>query len=165
MGNFANFLKWQQTDQLKHFAHYSERDGLEFSDRSVFTATMLLLPGLRIVRNRDREMCEAIVNVIQKKAVRRGVMKVVNVKETAGKMAAWKYTRGRQHILVCVNFDNNHSVGNIICEDAPDSDTEDGKIAVLEMLSNTTYMRDVKEMRMKGLCVILYEYQIQVFEY
>ena len=164
---FIDMLQWQDLEQLRHFVHYSESDGLEFWDRAAFTATaaMLLLPGMRVVRRRHLDMCEAIINVVHKKAVRRGVMTVIQAANRTGHMAVWKYTRGRQHILICANFAKCHCVADIKCEDAPESEDADGKIPMLELISDTTYMRDVQELHTTGLTVILYEYQIQVFEY
>lgn len=165
--NFAEYIQWQEPEQLRHFLHYSEQDGLYFNERSAFTATaaMLMLPGMKVIRKRDLSLCEPILRLLQKKSVTRGVMSVVEASNKTGNMAVWKYTRGRQHILICVNFSNFHCFADILCEDAPDPDDEDGRIPVLELITDTTFMRDVQELRTKGLTVILYEYQIQIFEY
>lgn len=165
--NFAEYIQWQEPEQLRHFLHYSEQDGLYFNERSAFTATaaMLMLPGMKVIRKRDLPLCEPILRLLQKKSVTRGVMSVVEASNKTGNMAVWKYTRGRQHILICVNFSNFHCFADILCEDAPDPDDEDGRIPVLELITDTTFMRDVQELRTKGLTVILYEYQIQIFEY
>ena len=164
---FVDFMKWVDEDQRKRFLHYSVRNGFDFHDRAALTASaaLLLLPGMRVVANDHMDMAEIIVKIAHKKAVRRGVFTNIDVSVTYGNMVAWKYTRGRQHILICVNFGDKHAIGSVKCEDVPNAESEDGRISILELMTDTTYMRDVSELRTTGLTVILYEYQIQVFEY
>ena len=164
---FVEFMKWVDEDQRKRFLHYSVRNGFDFHDRAALTASaaLLLMPGMRVVANDHMDMAEIIVKIAHKKAVRRGVFTNIDVSVTYGNMVAWKYTRGRQHILICVNFGDKHAIGSVKCEDVPNAESEDGRISILELMTDTTYMRDVSELRTTGLTVILYEYQIQVFEY
>ncbi|OHT13012.1 hypothetical protein TRFO_03411 [Tritrichomonas foetus] len=160
---FANSVNNVNEDLRPHFLHYMNKQDLDFNYRSARTAAAMLLtlPGMRVVNFRDLGMVDLILIVLSKKALRRGVFSLVNITSN-GNMVAWKYTRGQQHILIAANFGLAQVTGHIICEDAPMSD---GKIKVVDILTQTTYMRDPKELRTTGLTVILYEYEIQIFEY
>ena len=122
---------------------------------------LLTLPGMRVVNFRDLGLVDLVLIVLSKKALRRGVFSLVKITSN-GNMCAWKYVRGNQHILIAANFGVEQVTGHIICDDAPDSDE---KIKVVDILTQTTYMREPSVLRTTGLTVILYEYEIQIFEY
>lgn len=154
----------------RHFVHILDAKDLNFNDRSVRTAAAMLLtlPGMRIINFRELGLADLILIVLSKKAVRRGVFSLVNATSNTGSLVAWKYTKGNQHILIAANFDTRQTTGHIICDDAPNPSTnsdENNKIEVVDILTQTTYMRDPQELRKDGLTVILYEYEIQIFEY
>jgi hypothetical protein len=74
----------------------------------------------------------------------------------------WKWVKGDEHVLVCVNFSPDTSGGSVVCQDAPlTGDT----IPVLDMMTDTVYDRDPKEMRSTGLVIVLDGYQVQVMKY
>lgn len=154
-----------------HFVHYLDSKDLQFNDRSVRTAAAMLLtlPGLRIINFRELALVDLILIVLSKKALRRGVFSLVKATSNTGSLVAWKYTKGNQHILIAANFDTRQTTGRIICDDAPNASSKKGddenKIEVVDILTQTTYMRDPQELRKDGLTVILYEYEIQIFEY
>jgi hypothetical protein len=74
----------------------------------------------------------------------------------------WRWVKGDEHVLFCVNFGESQQFGSIICDDAP---TSSETIPVVELMSGTTYYRNPAEMRTTGLNVILDAYQVQVFKY
>lgn len=151
-------------DDRKHLLHYMCTNGLFFNDRSTRTAAAMLLtlPGMRLIDYREIELVDLALIVLCKKAVRKGTFQFVNY-TTNGNAFVWKYKRDQQHILVVANFDTKQTTTRIVIDDCPT--TENKKVPFVDILTQTTYLRDPKEMSTKGLAAILYEYEIQIFEY
>lgn len=147
----------------RHMAHVFSPVSLTFDKRSARTAAAMLLtlPGMRIVNFRELGLVDLVLIVLSKKAVRKGVFSLVQATSNTGNLVAWKYTRGKQRILIAANFGLQQTTGDIICEDAAGTT----KIDMTDILTQTIYKRDPKELREKGLTVILYQYEIQIFEY
>jgi len=80
----------------------------------------------------------------------------------ANTVLTWKWVKGTEHVLFCINFGEAQAWGNIICDDAPETGAT---IPVQELISGVTYYRDPKEMKTTGLVVGLDAYQVQVFKY
>lgn len=170
---FARVIRKETTENDRcRLLHYMCTQNLNFNPRSTRTAAAMLLtlPGMRVIDFTEIQLVDLVLIVLCKKAVRRGVFSFVNYKST-GNTFAWKYTRGKQHILIVANFDTRQTTTTIICDDCPEpiksgkGKKDNGKVAFVDILSQTTYLRDPEEMRTKGLNVILYEYEVQIFEY
>lgn len=170
---FARVIRKETTENDRcRLLHYMCTQNLNFNPRSTRTAAAMLLtlPGMRVIDFTEIQLVDLVLIVLCKKAVRRGVFSFVNYKST-GNTFAWKYTRGKQHILIVANFDTRQTTTTIICDDCPEpiksgkGKKDNGKVAFVDILSQTTYLRDPEEMRTKGLNVILYEYEAQIFEY
>ncbi|KAK8889941.1 hypothetical protein M9Y10_034697 [Tritrichomonas musculus] len=170
---FARIVRDETNENDRcHLLHYMCIQGLDFNPRSTRTAAAMLLtlPGMRVIDFSEIQLVDLVLIVLCKKAVRRGVFSFVNYTST-GKTFAWKYTRGKQHILIVANFDTRQTTTTIICDDCPTKLEYDckrnkkEKVQFVDILSQTTYLRDPEEMRTTGLKVILYEYEAQIFEY
>jgi hypothetical protein len=170
-------LRGQKLQELIDYLHegqsgramrYSTSD-LLYHQRSAATANaaLMLLPGMRCVRCGDLALADRLFEILKMKSVRRGVFSLpqVTIKPNSVPIVAWKYTRGKEHVLVTVNFTGCQAFADVLCDDAPDEVDRDGNIPVFEMLSLTNYARNPERMRSLGLGVILYEYEIQVFRY
>jgi hypothetical protein len=142
---------------------------LQFNARSAATAraALLLLPGFRVFQASDLQVADRLLDVLALKAVKRGSFSLPTVHHTSepAVAVAWKYVYGSEHVLVTVNFTNSHAVADIVCEDAPDVAEGAATIPVWELLTRTKYERSPEQMRTKGLTIILYEYEIQIFRY
>ena len=66
--------------------------------------------------------------------------------------------------MIAANFAIPQNTAHIICNDCPEV-KEGEKNVFVDILTETKYFRDPIELKTKGLCVILYEYEAQIFEY
>jgi hypothetical protein len=161
-------IDYIQDAQSGRAMRFSTSD-LLYHQRSAATANaaLMLLPGMRCVRCGDLALADRLFEILKMKSVRRGVFSVptVTLKPNSVPIVAWKYARGKEHVLVTVNFTGCQAFADVLCDDAPGEVDHDGNIPVFEMLSLTNYARNPERMRTIGLGVILYEYEIQVFRY
>jgi hypothetical protein len=163
---FVWYLEHPGTIRLEHMVHFSATDGLEFSERAPYVASvaLLLLPGLRVLRHCDWDIVGQLLPVLTRPVLVSGIFSIPEVVRYHGTMIVWKYATEIEHVVICLNFTNDHSVANIVCPDAPDP-IEYDKIQVFEYLTETTFRRSAEVMRTTGLHVILREYEIQLFAY
>lgn len=167
---FDTYVTTYNPEQRMRLVRETDDKDLIFNDKSLLTAlvSVMMLPGMRIIKSQHLSICESLTEILTKKSVWRGVMTPLYASETThGNITFWKYTRDRQHILVCVNFHDSRACARVLCEDAPEPavTAKSGKIPFWEMMTDTTYMRNANEVRTQGLCVILEPYQMQIFEY
>lgn len=165
---FQQYIATKRQNDILKYIHFTGAS-LDYNYRSANTAyaALLLLPGMRVYHSdiyMGSEFHERVLTVLKSPAVADGMFEFADVITETG-MVAWRYTLGKQHVLVTLNFQDHFSTGYIKCLDAPASITDDGKIIVKELLTDTIYSRDPVEMKTKGLCVILYQYEMQVFTY
>lgn len=149
------------------------------------SAALLTLPGIRLInfhqwlgymnqidvnlrRSYEPHMNKHIMlfyvrllRVLDTNAIRFGQWTPKNVYDS-DTVFAWKWVKGKQHVLVTVNFCDNRSGGRVICDDAP---TETREITVHELITNTYYTRDPQELIDTGLILSLDKYETQIFEY
>lgn len=164
----VSFMKCIQEggiEKQRKIIRFVSTDGLSFNERSEVTAAamLLMLPGMRIINIDDIQILERLRPLIEQTVIWNGVFEYVNFTSN-GNMCSWKYSRGIHHLLIAANFDIPQTTGHIICNDCPD--VRDGeKVKFIDILTETKYFRELIEVQTKGLCVILYEYEAQIFEY
>lgn len=194
IAGFKNLLWNTDLEYKKHLAHFTENHdepravetfGGNLLAANAAAAALLTWPGLRFVnqeqwngyaRKIDVHLRRAFPEDIQSIAVefynhlfivlntnalRNGnySLKTIDGSDT---ILTWKWVNDDEHILVCVNFSPNESGGNVICEDAP---LTGDVIPVLDMMTDTVYERDPKQMRETGLVLVLDGYQVQIMKY
>jgi hypothetical protein len=165
-GQQHSFIECLERDDLHRMVHFSTQDGFAFAGAAGFVASaaLLLLPGMRVLRNSESAFAPQLLAILTRKVVRSGTFSIPEVQHIFGRMAVWKYASDSERVIVCLNFVNGHAAANVLCPDAPDNVGGD-KIEVFELLTETTTRRAPEELRADGLHVALHEYAIQIFSY
>ena len=163
---FMDHLKYRGIDYQRKIVRRikaEDIDNLQFNKRSARTATamILTLPGMKMIEFSQLYLLDSLKVIFEKISVSKGNFEYVDIKSTEN-MCAWKYSYGNEHILITSNFQKVLNTGFIVCHDSPDSEM---KIPYVDILTETKYLRDPNETKTEGLCVILYEYEIQIFKY
>lgn len=163
--SFMNVIREGGIEKQRKIIRIIDENGLSFNERSEATAAamILALPGMRIIDFDNISFLDKLVPLLNQKVIWNGVFEYVNFSSN-GNLCAWKYSRGKDHLLIASNFAVPQNTAHIICNDCPEVPDGEKNIFV-DILTETKYFRDPIEVKTKGLCVILYEYEAQIFEY
>lgn len=109
------------------------------------------------------EFYKKLFSILNKECMKTGTFMQMEVTgDQASTIMAWKYSKNDEHILVCVNFDENTKSGNIVIDDVPRTGSE---IPFTDLITGEVYQRNPDELSTTGLVVVLQHYQVQVFQY
>lgn len=163
--SFMKCIKEGGIDKQRKIIRFVSVNGLDFNERSEMTAAAMILslPGMRIIDFTDHDLLKELNPLLNQKVIWNGVFEYVDFTSN-GNLCSWKYSRGNNHLLIAANFAVPQNTAHIICNDCPE--VPDGeKNLFVDILTETKYYRIPLEVKTKGLCVILYEYEAQIFDY
>ncbi|OHS98869.1 Alpha amylase, catalytic domain containing protein [Tritrichomonas foetus] len=166
--------------------HDEQRAVKEFGNVSAgnaASAALLTLPGVRFVnfeqwkgyknkieihlrRAADEEenpqairFYEKLFKVINMNCVKNGYFQQLKINNDFD-IPCWRYTDGKESVIIIINYDTNKNGGFIKVPDAPH-----GKIIFQDILNDFTYINNGTLIKREGLFVTLNPYEVRILRY
>lgn len=120
-------------------------------------------------RSKDEEIItqcndfyDKFIPIINSDVIKYGEWTYLNVGGAGSwRLMAWKWVYGSEKYLVVLNFSDEQAYGTVVLSDLSGS----GSVQLKELLTGAVYDRDAEEIRTRGLGVVLYSFQGQIFKY
>ena len=74
---------------------------------------------------------------------------------------SWKWVKGDEHVLFCVNFGESQQNGKVIFDDVPQGQAD---VTLTELVTGVEYHEPASTLR-EGYSIHLDQYQVQIFKY